>query len=82
MILVCLSADDYIPMSAQLLFNAGVREACTDIPILVDNIVEFSESFNVFLSSTDPNVVLVRSRAQVFAVDATSKLPGYLCIKQ
>ena len=76
------SAVDYDSVATALVFAAGESEACADIPLTQDQVVESPENFRVILSSSDPDVVFVRDEATVNIIDSTRKLLQYNIIHQ
>ena len=68
------SLVDYMSVAANLVFSATTSEVCTDIPIILDRVVEIPETFRVSLSSSDSAASLVRNTAIVNIVGSTRKL--------
>lgn len=68
------SLVDYTSVTTNLVFSATTSEVCTDIPIILDRVVELPETFRVSLFSSDSAVSLVRNMAIVNIVGSTRKL--------
>ncbi len=49
---------DYVPLSSSLTFNANSNMECVDVMITNDTVVEGEESFNVTLTTSDPDVTV------------------------
>ena len=60
---------DYISAFAVLTFTDDVREVCLVVVTLEDDSPEGSETFSVFLISTDPTVDVVRSNSTGVILD-------------
>ena len=63
---------DFIAANGTFVFNATTRELSTIVTILTDDVVEFSETFLVGLSSNDSSVNLVRNSTVITILDSTS----------
>ena len=46
---------DYTATTVDLTFGPGIDEACFDVPITDDQIVEGTEDFQIEITSNDPN---------------------------
>jgi len=64
---------EYIHVSTDVTFNAGISTQMVTIPIVDNMIVADSTSFNVILTTTDPAVVLNPTTADVTIEDDDSE---------
>jgi len=64
---------EYIHVSTDVTFNAGISTQMVTIPIVDNMIVADSTSFNVILTTTDPAVVLNPTTADVTIEDEDSE---------
>lgn len=70
-----------MPLSEQIVFNATMSEACVDIVINEDLIVEEPERFRVRLNTTDEDAMFIREDIQHFIVDTTRETQCFILIK-
>ncbi len=72
------SGADYLSVSTTIAFSAEntTFAACREILVIQDSILEDEESFLVFISSSDPAVVIGLSSAEVLILDSDRKLEG------
>ena len=68
---------DYISAFATLTLTNTVDEVCLVVVTLDDDTQEGSETFNVFLISTDPTVDVVRSNATGVILDEVGRFLQY-----
>ena len=79
-ILHIAAPDDYSALQSLLTFTPGVNVSCaTVVPIIDDAVVEDNQTFNVVLSTEDPNVLLDPASATVTIVDNDGEI-AYLLI--
>ena len=72
--MIILAGEDYISVSKSLVFAFGFeRRQCVDIPILVDECLEETESFTVSLSSGQDCVEFGVGEIQVYIEEDDGK---------
>ena len=65
---------DYVAVNEVLTFEMCQKEACTEIVIMNDNIARKNRYFNLFLSqSTNEEIILTPNMARVEIIDKTSE---------
>ena len=61
--------------------SSNSRSLCDNISITLDKVVEDMEEFLIFISTSDPSVVISQPNASIFIVDSSSKLNyGYIVV--
>ena len=65
---------DFTLLMEILMVSGGSQRVCVDIPISNDSIVEYNETFDIVLSTTDEAIILDFETAEVLITNDDSKL--------
>lgn len=72
---VILLGDDFDTSTLTATFNAGFRTSTVNVPVMMDNIVEGQETFDLTVMSDIPRITTgPRSTATGVIIDSTGQL--------
>ena len=75
------ASDDYEGIEVSLTFAADEiesREKCLSIEIITDLLIEETESFTLFINTSDPSVMIARNSSSAILRDSSGKKYGLL----